>query len=76
MLKNENNIAVLEDDKSKRFYRLEYHSQALSKIPNSYIMTIFDCCREYMPPPVKQTLGLGGNDSDYKPDEQKYMHSH
>ena len=52
MLKNENNIVVLEDDKSKRFYRLEFHSQALSKIPKSYIITIFDCCREYMPPPT------------------------
>ena len=52
MLKNENNIVVLESDKSKRLYRLEYLSQALSEIPNSYIMTIFDCCREYMPPEV------------------------
>ena len=52
MLKNENNIVVLEDDTSKRLYRLEFHSQALSKIPNSYIITIFDCCREYVAPPI------------------------
>ena len=52
MLKNENNIVLLEENENKRLYRLEQHSRALSKFKGSYILTIFDCCREYMAPAV------------------------
>ena len=70
MLENENHIVVLESNKTKQFYRLEFCTQALSKIPNSYVITIFDCCREYMPPQVLDKRGLGHTDLV----EEKYLH--
>ena len=33
-------------------------SRSLSKLPGSYIITIFDCCREYMAPLDLSTRGL------------------
>ena len=52
MFKNENNIVVIESDQKNRLHRLEHHSRALSKFKGSYIITIFDCCRENMLPSV------------------------
>ena len=75
MLKNENNIAVLETDEKKRYYGLECSSRALSDIPRSYIITVFDCCREYVTPPKKEDRGLGDMNTDTKQDSHDKLHS-
>ena len=66
MLKNQNNIVVLDKDKKKRYFNLELWSRSLSSIEGSYIITIFDCCREYMPVPT--TRGIGSNEEDAEHD--------
>ena len=66
MYKNVNNIIVV--DENKKHYELERMSRSLSKLPRSYIITIFDCCREYMAPLDMVTRGLGNDPvpEDYK----------
>ena len=68
MCKNVNNIVVLEQNEKKRLYKLEEMSRSLSNLPGSYIITIFDCCREYMAPPNTATRGL---DATPVPEEHK-----
>ena len=75
MLKNENNIAVLETDENKRFYGLECSSRALSEISGSYIITVFDCCREYVSPPEKKDRGLGDINTETIQDPHDKLHS-
>ena len=67
MVRNENKIVVQEKTEDKYLYNLEFQSQALSKIENSYILTIFDCCREYQAPYAKENRGSGngGNGNNY-----------
>ena len=75
MFKNENNIVVLESDEKKRLYKLELMARSsLSSILGSYVITIFDCCREYMAPPILNTRGLD-DDNDDEPVPEKYQHS-
>ena len=71
MYKNSNHIVVLENDKKKRFYNLEAMTRSLSKIEGSYIITIFDCCREYMAPLDTVTRGLNVDD----PVSEEHLHS-
>ena len=73
MCKNINNIVVLESEEKKRFFKLEDFTRILSKIKGSYILTIFDCCREYVPYKDPSTRGLNGD--DYDEDPKKYLHS-
>ena len=75
MLKNENNIVVLESEEKNRFYNLEAQSRALSSFKKSYVITIFDCCREYMVPLDQNTRGLGNDEDEYDPVDPKYLHS-
>ena len=75
MLKNENNMVVLESEEKNRFYNLEAQSRALSSFKRSYIISIFDCCREYMAPLDQNTRGLGKDEDEYDPVDQKYLHS-
>ena len=61
MCRNVNNIVVLESEERRRFYKLEEFARNLSHEKDCYIITIFDCCREYMAPFNPGTRGL---DSD------------
>ena len=74
MCQNENNIVVLESEEKKRYYKLERMARSLSTYKGSYIITIFDCCREYVPPPSSNTRGLNNFEDEVSvPDE--YSHS-
>ena len=66
MYKNLNNIVAVESNENKRLYGLEAMSRSLSCLEGSYVITIFDCCREYMAPRDTSTRGL--NDQDSVPD--------
>ena len=62
MYKNQNHIIVLEEDEKKQLFPLEAYMRNMSILKGSYVIAIFDCCREYKEPlPISRTRGLGSN---------------
>ena len=48
----------------KRMYPLEKMLRSLAKSDGSYVVSVFDCCREKLPPTATRGLNLGDFDQD------------
>ena len=46
----------------KRMYPLEKMLRTLAKADGSYVVAVFDCCREKMPKEATRGLGSGGSE--------------
>ena len=49
----ENTTQLVLNDTSKTYYRMESVVRAYSETANSYIIVVFDCCREKISPDMR-----------------------
>ena len=63
-----NTTQIVLNDTGKTFYKMENIVRVCSEIPNSYVITVFDCCREDLNNPKYR----GGGEIEQEGDETAY----
>ena len=58
MFKNTNQIILVDSDKTKRLFNIEGMLRNLSNCENSYVILIFDSCRDHMALPEEYSRGF------------------
>jgi hypothetical protein len=61
VIDNTTKIVLNEDEPLFRYFDLEQKLSVLSKYHNTYIVSVFDCCREVLPKADTRSMGDDDN---------------